>query len=48
MKLKEFADVKLNVAKTRVFTELDHTPPPGHGHIAGFGQRMENGLVRVD
>ena len=33
--------------KTRAITERDHTPPPAHCHRAGFGHRMENGLVRV-
>ena len=32
---------------TRAITEHDHTPPPAYCHRAGFGHRMENGLVRV-
>ena len=33
--------------KTRAITESDHTPPPAHCHRAGFGHKIENGLVRV-
>ena len=33
---------------TLAITEHDHTPPPLHCYRAGFGHRMENGLVRVE
>ena len=33
--------------KTRAITERDHIPPPANCHRAGFGLRMENGLVGV-
>ena len=33
---------------TRAMTEQYHTPPSAHCHRAGFGHRMENGLVRVE
>ena len=43
---------ELTLFQTRAITKRDHTPPPPptpvHCHRAGFGHRMENGLVRVE
>ena len=51
--LKYFADKHTDkqTETTRAITERDDNPPPpqpAHCHRAGFGYRMQNGLVRVE